>query len=85
MERLPNPDRIAKLCLNKYDQLPKTGKPLDNKEWTVCTCIVQFRHSDDSLCVVSLGTGRSFSSVIVLFDFIIYCLRKISRYEMHRE
>lgn len=48
-------DNIAKLCIDKYNSLKKTGKPIDN-EWTVLAGIV-LKDNSDNLSVVSLATG----------------------------
>lgn len=57
-QTIPTANRISKLCLNKFDSLPKTGKPIFGKEWTVYTCIVKYNNSNEDLEVVSLGTGK---------------------------
>lgn len=54
---LPDPNRLAEMCLIKFEQLPKTGKPIPNREWTVLSCIVQYNHSNDAIDIVALGTG----------------------------
>lgn len=41
-------DRIASLCLQKYSQIPKKGKPQRGKEWTLLAGIV-----------MSTGLGKS--------------------------
>lgn len=63
LERLTMPvlnqslvDKIAENCINFYENLPKTGKPVDN-EWTVLSCIVQYNTETELHEVVSLGTG----------------------------
>lgn len=48
-------DKIATLCIEKYDKLAKCGKPLENKEWTHLSAIVQ--DLDEKMEVVSLATG----------------------------
>ncbi|XP_011499816.1 PREDICTED: tRNA-specific adenosine deaminase 1 [Ceratosolen solmsi marchali] len=48
-------DEVAKLCLDKYASLKKTGKPSEN-EWTVLSGVVLQKVSK-KLCVVSLCTG----------------------------
>lgn len=50
--------RVAQLCIDTFDGLPKTGKPIDNKEWTVLSCILLFDNRTNDLQVVSLGTGE---------------------------
>lgn len=49
-------DQISEICLNFYNELPKTGKPVE-KEWTVLSCIVQYDRLTNKIEVVSLGTG----------------------------
>ncbi|XP_014212275.1 tRNA-specific adenosine deaminase 1 [Copidosoma floridanum] len=48
-------DKVAKLCLDKYDSLKKTGKPTET-EWTVLSGVV-LQSSSQELNVVSLCTG----------------------------
>jgi tRNA-specific adenosine deaminase 1 len=54
-------NEVAELCYSKYTKLPKTGKPIEGKEWTHVAGIVKV---DDCKCssdvpkdVVALGTG----------------------------
>lgn len=47
--------KIAKLCLEHFKSLPKSGKPKEN-EWTVLSCIVK-EDSGEDFKVVALGTG----------------------------
>lgn len=49
-------DKIAEFCINLYDKLPKSGKPVKD-EWTVLSGIVQFDIVTKVCDVVSLGTG----------------------------
>lgn len=49
--------RVAQLCIDTFDGVPKTGKPISSKEWTVLSCILSFDKRNDDLQVVSLGTG----------------------------
>ncbi|XP_078337299.1 tRNA-specific adenosine deaminase 1-like isoform X1 [Crassostrea virginica] len=49
-------DKVAELCYQKYQSLPKKGKPQKNKEWTLLSCVVFTRNADE-MRVVSLGTG----------------------------
>lgn len=53
---IPSADRIASLSLDKFNNLPKTGKP-SSKEWTVLSSILKYNHQNDELEVVSIGTG----------------------------
>lgn len=50
-------DRIAGLCLEKFDRLPDKGKPLSGKQWTLLSGVVQAENDLGSLKVVSLATG----------------------------
>lgn len=52
-------DRIASLCYKHFDKLPKKGKPLPGKEWTVLAAIVLRIEANKScdLQVVAMGTG----------------------------
>ncbi|XP_047528716.1 tRNA-specific adenosine deaminase 1 isoform X2 [Vanessa atalanta] len=49
-------DTIAEKCINLYEKLPKSGKPIEN-EWTVLSCVVQYDKVSTTYDVVSLGTG----------------------------
>ncbi|XP_043492012.1 tRNA-specific adenosine deaminase 1 [Polistes fuscatus] len=49
------PNKIATLCIEKYNALKKTGKPTDN-EWTILSGII-LKTECESLSVVSLATG----------------------------
>lgn len=51
-------DRVAGVCLEKFDRLPEKGKPIGGKEWTLLSGVVQ-QSSDDGgrLKVVSLASG----------------------------
>lgn len=57
-QTVPAANRISKLCLEKFESLPKTGKPIPGIEWTVYSCIVQLNELNQELKVVSLGTGN---------------------------
>lgn len=52
--------QAANLCYEKFDALPKSGKPISGREWTSLAAIVK---TDDSITdgcniqVVSLATG----------------------------
>lgn len=48
-------DSIAKLCIERYNLLKKTGKPSVH-EWTVLSGII-LKNADGSLCLVALATG----------------------------
>lgn len=47
---------IAQSCIDLFNRLPKTGKPVE-KEWTVLSCIVRYDRRTENHQVVSLGTG----------------------------
>lgn len=49
-------DQIAQSCIDLYNKLPKTGKPVQ-KEWTVLSCIVIYDNMSGNHEVISLGTG----------------------------
>lgn len=51
------PERIADICFAAYEKLPKSGKPIQGKEWTILSCILQYQSIADDLQTVSLGTG----------------------------
>lgn len=48
-------DKITTLCIDLYNKLGKSGKPVDGKEWTLLSAIVQEKAGE--LKVVSLATG----------------------------
>lgn len=52
----PTVQQIAELCYNKFRNLPKTGKPI-NQQWTVLAGIVKYDRQTQSSTVVSLATG----------------------------
>lgn len=47
-------NNIAKICLEHFKTLPKSGKP-NSSEWSILSCIVLERNM--SFSVVALGTG----------------------------
>lgn len=49
-------DKVAKLCIDKYFSLKKTGKPTID-EWTVLSGIVLEKNTDQKLILISLCTG----------------------------
>lgn len=51
-------ERIARICYETYNSLPKAGKSVGNEEWTVLSCILSFNKATDVLHVVALGTGE---------------------------
>ncbi|KAM9314029.1 tRNA-specific adenosine deaminase 1 isoform 2-T2 [Pholidichthys leucotaenia] len=56
-----DPDEVARLCLSRYQQLPRRGKPEDGREWTLLAAVVRSCRDASSgsvqMEVVSLGTG----------------------------
>ncbi|XP_017763692.1 PREDICTED: tRNA-specific adenosine deaminase 1 [Eufriesea mexicana] len=64
------PDQIAQLCLEKYDELGKNGKP-SNKEWTVLSSIV-LKKKNNSLFLVALATGTKCLGKIDLINTNLY-------------
>lgn len=55
---VPDANRLAEICLNFIDTIPKTGKPLLNQEWTVLSCIAKFQHETNEIEVIAAGTGK---------------------------
>ncbi|KAK7891206.1 hypothetical protein WMY93_023169 [Mugilogobius chulae] len=56
-----DPEEIAALCYERFQQLPRTGKPEAGREWTLLAAVVQITRKAHSNTVVkevvSLGTG----------------------------
>ncbi|XP_062546537.1 tRNA-specific adenosine deaminase 1 [Armigeres subalbatus] len=52
-------NKISNVCLAKFDNLPKTGKPKEGFEWTILSAIVKVElcTSLQKIDVVALGTG----------------------------
>ncbi|XP_037308308.2 tRNA-specific adenosine deaminase 1 [Pungitius pungitius] len=52
-------DEVAALCLQRWKQLPRRGKPEPGREWTLLAAVLQITRCADSVKkeVVSLGTG----------------------------
>lgn len=50
-------NEISDLCLKTFNNLPKTGKPNPENEWTILSCILKKDEQTMQLEVVSLGTG----------------------------
>lgn len=52
-------DKVALLCYKHFDKLPKKGKPVEGREWTIIAAIVKQNESkgNANLEVVSMGTG----------------------------
>lgn len=61
---------VAKLCIDKYNSMKKTGKP-GNNEWTVLAGII-LKNSDNVLSLVSLATGTKCLSGVELTDTKLY-------------
>lgn len=36
-----NADEVARLCYERFDQLPRRGKPEPGREWTLLAAVVQ--------------------------------------------
>ena len=61
----PSAVEIGKMCINKYNELTKKGKPIKGKEWTPLAAFVVLKDKTEdsprdgwfSMEVVSLGTG----------------------------
>lgn len=53
----PNANRVAKVAFDAFASIPKTGKPISGKEWTVLTCIAKLNKQSDHIEIVALGTG----------------------------
>lgn len=52
-----NANRIAKLAFDTFASIPKSGKPINGKEWTVLACIAQINNQSNHIEIVALGTG----------------------------
>ncbi|XP_017068135.2 tRNA-specific adenosine deaminase 1 [Drosophila eugracilis] len=52
----PSVQDIAELCFEKFESLPKTGKPTEN-QWTILAGIVEFNRQTGSSQLVALGCG----------------------------
>lgn len=50
-------NEISDLCLKTFNNLPKTGKPNPETEWTILSCILKINDETKNMEVVSLGTG----------------------------
>ncbi|XP_046842996.1 tRNA-specific adenosine deaminase 1-like [Xenia sp. Carnegie-2017] len=50
-------DRVCSLVYEKYRCLGIKGKPVVGREWTMLAAVVAFFENDDTLKLVSLGTG----------------------------
>ncbi|RVE72310.1 hypothetical protein OJAV_G00060600 [Oryzias javanicus] len=54
-------DRVARLCYERFEQLPGTGKPEPGREWTLLAAVVKVQRGDSrsaaGMEVVSMGTG----------------------------
>lgn len=63
-------DKVAQLCLEKYNKLDKNGKP-SQKEWTVLSGIVLSK-KDGTLSLVALATGTKCLGKIDLMNTKLY-------------
>lgn len=84
-KNIPDANKVTNICLQTFETIAKTGKPIANKEWTVLTCIIQYDHRTENIEVVSLGTGKQLTKNS--FDKIIFELiagtKCISKSEMN--
>lgn len=48
-------DSVADLCYKKFASLPKSGKPIPGKQWTLLAAIVEC--ANDHMQIVSIATG----------------------------
>ncbi|KAI8043131.1 tRNA-specific adenosine deaminase 1 [Drosophila gunungcola] len=55
-ENRPSVQDIAKPCLDKFESLPKTGKPTAN-QWTVLAGVLEFNRKTGNSQLVALGCG----------------------------
>lgn len=46
---------VAKMCFEKFSSLPKSGKPIPGKEWTLLAAII--KRANNHLRIVSLAAG----------------------------
>lgn len=53
----PSAERVAKIVFEAFERIPKSGKPIRGKEWTVLSAILIFNRTTTDLKVVALGTG----------------------------
>lgn len=58
----PDPNELGKKCLESFESIPKTGKPIINTEWTVMSCIALYQHDTNQIDVIAIGTGKYISS-----------------------
>lgn len=56
-----DPDEVSRLCYERFQQLPRRGKPEPGREWTLLAAVLKVtrRENSDSVEkeVVSMGTG----------------------------
>lgn len=55
-KNLISAEEVATLCFERFNQLPKTGKP-NNTEWTILAGVVLHNKQSGKSQVVSLGSG----------------------------
>ena len=56
LKNLISSEDLAKLCFDRFNQLPKTGKP-NSSEWTILAGVVLHNKRTGNCQVVSLGCG----------------------------
>uniref|UniRef100_A0A3B4ZDF8 tRNA-specific adenosine deaminase 1 n=1 Tax=Stegastes partitus TaxID=144197 RepID=A0A3B4ZDF8_9TELE len=54
-----DPDEVSRLCYERFQQLPRRGKPEPGREWTLLAAVLQVTRTENSVEkeVVSMGTG----------------------------
>ncbi|KFM76930.1 tRNA-specific adenosine deaminase 1, partial [Stegodyphus mimosarum] len=58
MESSSFADEVANLCYEHFKRLPKTGKPQQNKEWTLLAAVLMSTEDPTlKIKVISLSTG----------------------------
>lgn len=63
-------DKVARLCIEKYAKLSKTGKP-SNNEWTVLSGII-LKSYNGELSLVALATGTKCLGELELLNTEVY-------------
>lgn len=63
-------DEIARLCYERFKQLPRRGKPEPGREWTLLAAVVRVSRGDRS------GQGATRSSII--YTHLFNVIKKVS-------